>query len=177
MEFTLKIRIPGWANNMPVPGDLYTYTRGENSQIELKINGKVDSVEINSGYIVLERKWEKGDKIDLYIEMPVKQVVANKNVKADSAKMALERGPLVYCAESIDNSENILNLYLSDNIHWSAEKMSDLLRGITVIRGKAYYKSDLNQYTEKDFTAIPYYAWAHRGQSEMAVWFRILPDN
>ena len=177
MEFTLKIRIPGWANNMPVPGDLYTYTRGENSQIELKINGKVDSVEINSGYIVLERKWKKGDKIDLYIEMPVKQVVANKNVKADSAKMALERGPLVYCAESIDNSENILNLYLSDNIHWSAEKMSDLLRGITVIRGKAYYKSDLDQYTEKDFTAIPYYAWAHRGQSEMAVWFRILPDN
>jgi uncharacterized protein len=179
MAFVLKIRIPGWARNIPVPGDLYTYIGGKKSQIELKINDKLNSVEINSGYMVLDRKWKNGDKIDLYIEMPVKQVIANKNVKADSAKMALERGPLVYCAESIDNAENVLNLYLSDNNEWSVEKRPGLLRDITVIKGKAYFPSDFKNNYKKtcDFTAIPYYAWAHRGQSEMAVWFRILPEN
>jgi uncharacterized protein len=191
IEFVLKIRIPGWARNKPVPGDLYTYTGGEKSKIELKINGKVNSVRINSGYLILNRNWGNGDQIDLNIEMPVKQVIANKNVKADSAKMALERGPLVYCAESIDNFSNVLNLSISDTIHWSTEVMPDLLRGITVIRGKAFYPLDSKDkckltssngemckfYTEKDFTAIPYYTWAHRGKSEMEVWFRTYNGN
>jgi len=86
--------------------------------------------------------------------------------------MALERGPLVYCAENIDNDANVLELCISDNSQWSTVKMPDLIKGITVIKGKAYWTSDQNgDYSEKEFTAIPYYAWAHRGESEMAVWF------
>lgn len=179
LAFVLKIRIPGWARNKTVQGDLYTYKGGKESQIELKINGKVNSFKINAGYIVLNRKWERGDKIKLNIEMPVKQVIANKNVKADSGKMALERGPLVYCAEGIDNAGNVLNLYLSDTIQWSAEKSPGLLMDITVIRGKSFLPVDskINLKDTYDFTAIPYYAWAHRGKSEMAVWFRIIPGS
>jgi DUF1680 family protein len=143
----------------------------------LKINEENIAVENYLNYILLDRKWKKGDKIDLYIEMPVKQVIANENVKADSAKIALERGPLVYCAESIDNDANVLNLCISDNSQWSTENMPDLLKGITVIKGKAYYPSDSNDsYIKKEITAIPYYAWAHRGESEMTVWFKTCPE-
>lgn len=190
MKFILKIRIPGWAVNMPVPGDLYTYMGNSKSQMELKINGEISSMEIHSGYLLLDRKWAKGDIVDLYIEMPVKLVCANKNVRADSAKIALERGPLVYCAESIDNNTNVLDLYVSDDSQWSVEIIPDLLRGIGVIKGKAYIPWDRNNrtrtavpgtkyedYAEKDFMAIPYYAWAHRGKSEMAVWYKILHEQ
>jgi DUF1680 family protein len=177
LAFVMKVRIPGWARNKPVPSNLYTYTGNEKSQIMLKINEENIAVENYLNYILLDRKWKKGDKIDLYIEMPVKQVIANENVKADSAKIALERGPLVYCAESIDNDANVLNLCISDNSQWSTENMPDLLKGITVIKGKAYYPSDSNDsYIKKEITAIPYYAWAHRGESEMTVWFKTCPE-
>ena len=175
IAFVLKIRIPGWARNKPVPGDLYAYKRGAESQIGLKINDEDNLVEINSGFLILNRKWERGDKINLDIEMPVKQVIANKNVKEDSAKMALERGPLVYCAESIDNADGVRKLYLSDTIQWSVERMPDLLNGITVIKGISFLpvNSDIHFKKTVDFIAVPYYAWAHRGPGEMAVWFRI----
>ena len=173
LTFVLKVRIPGWAENKPVPSDLYTYKGKEKSKIMLKINEEIIPAENSKGYIKLDRKWKKGDQIDLNIEMAVKQVVANENVRADYLKMALERGPLVYCAESIDNKTNVLQLCVSDNTQWSTEKLPDLLGGITVIKGKAYLPSEHNDsYIENDFTAIPYYAWAHRGKSEMTVWFR-----
>ena len=172
VSFILKIRIPGWARNKPVPEVLYEYSGGSPSQVTLKVNDEIIPAENYSDYIVLDRKWKKGDRIGLSIDMPVKQVIANKNVKADSGMMALERGPLVYCAENIDNDANVLELCISDNSQWSTVKMPDLLKGITVIKGKAYWTSDQNgDYSEKEFTAIPYYAWAHRGESEMAVWF------
>jgi len=176
LSFVLKIRIPGWARNKPVPGDLYTYTEMKKNQIILKVNDEIIPAENFSDYIILNRKWKKGDKIDLSIEMPVRQVMANEHVKADSGKTALERGPLVYCAESIDNDGNILNFCVSGNSKWSIENIPDL-RGITVIKGKGYLASDQEgSYDEKDFIAIPYYAWAHRGKSEMAVWFRTCPE-
>jgi DUF1680 family protein len=181
LTFVLKIRIPGWARNMPVPGDLYTYTQSTDSQIDLKINNESHSAEIKSGYIVLGKSWNSGDRISLDIGMPVRQVVANMKVQADSGRMALERGPLVYCAEGIDNNERVLNLYLPENNHWVSEKMPGLLKGITVIRGRAFYLSDsekvYKRYMETDFTAIPYYAWAHRGRSQMGVWFRLKHED
>jgi DUF1680 family protein len=176
VSFILKIRIPGWARNKPIPGDLYTYSGGTGSQIMLKVNTEIIPADNYSDYIILSRKWKKGDRIEINIDMPVKLVVANENVKADSGKMAIERGPVVYCAESIDNDANVLDLCISDNSKWSTERMPELLKGITVIKGKAYLLSVRNSsYIEKEFTAIPYYAWAHRGESEMAVWFRTCP--
>ena len=104
--------------------------------------------------------------------MPVKKVIANKNVKADSGKIAIERGPLVYCAESLDNGVNVKDLCIPDNSKWSVEKIPELLHGIEVIKGKALIPYDRNtNMREIDFMAIPYYAWAHRGEGEMTVWF------
>jgi DUF1680 family protein len=171
LSFVLKIRIPGWARNKTVPGDLYEYLGGTASQLKLKVNGEVSNVDKDSDYIVLERKWKKGDVIELNIDMPVKLVAANKNVKADSGKIAIERGPLVYCAESIDNGVNVLDLCIPVDSSWSVENIPGLLHGIEVIKGKAFMHDDRSTKSrEINFTAIPYYAWAHRGESKMAVW-------
>jgi len=173
LSFVLKIRIPGWARNKPIPFDLYEYTGGSLNQLELKINEENIPFENYSDWLVLDRKWKKGDMIELKIDMPVRQVRANENVKADSGKIALERGPLVYCAEGIDNSDDVLDICIPDNSQWSTIESNNLLKRIIVIKGKAYMPSRNNKsLIEKEFTAIPYYAWAHRGESEMAVWFR-----
>jgi DUF1680 family protein len=178
LSFILKIRIPGWARNKPIPGDLYTYSGGAAGIIKLKVNDKMIPSENYSDYIILDRKWKKGDRIELNLEMPVRLVTANEHVKADSGKMAIERGPLVYCAESIDNDDNALNLCISDNTKWSTIKMPELLRGITVIKGRAYWPSGgAGNYKEKELTVIPYYAWAHRGECEMSVWFNTCNDK
>lgn len=173
LSFVLKIRVPGWAGNIPVPGDLYTYAGGSESQIRLKINGETVAADNLSGWLILDRKWKEGDRIELNIDMPVRIVKANENVKADSGKIAIERGPLVYCAEGIDNSGDVLDLCIPQNSKWSAVRTPGLLKGITLIEGKACWPSGPGKKpVEKEFTAIPYYAWAHRGESEMAVWFR-----
>jgi hypothetical protein len=177
VSFVLKIRIPGWARNKPVPGDLYEYSEGTGSQLSLKVNGENVKTGEYEDYIVLDRKWKKGDIIELNIDMPVKMVVANKNVRADSGKIAIERGPLVYCAESLDNGINVQELCIPVNSRWNVEKMPGLLHGIEVIKGKAFIPSGHSvSMREINFTAIPYYAWAHRGESKMTVWFDTCPE-
>jgi hypothetical protein len=107
--------------------------------------------------------------------MPVRRVVANEAVKDNKGKVALERGPLVYCAEWPDNGGRTLNLRLADNAQIEPEFRPDMLKGIVVLKGKALdvtknADGSTGGQKEQDFLAIPYYAWAHRGPGEMAVW-------
>jgi hypothetical protein len=107
--------------------------------------------------------------------MPVRRVVANEAVKDNKGKVALERGPLVYCAEWPDNGGRVLNLRLADNAQIEPEFRADMLKGIVVLKGKALAVTknadgSTGGQKEQDFLAIPYYAWAHRGPGEMAVW-------
>ena len=115
---------------------------------------------MENGYVSLEnRKWKNGDRIDINFEMPVRKVVANENVKEDSGKVAFERGPLVYCAEEIDNPGGVLNVGIDKNESLAYSFDQELLNGAGKIEGET-------------ITAIPYYAWAHRGIGEMAVWLK-----
>jgi len=174
-EFAIHIRIPGWARNQPVPSDLYQYTEEGTEKVTLKVNGKLLSLDIDKGFARIHRKWKPGDTIELNLPIPIRRVLSHKNVKDNLGKVALERGPIVFCAEWPDNGGHALNIVLADDAPLSYEFRKDLLAGITVISGKAYgtYTSTDGEYTvtrEQDFLAIPYYAWAHRGKGEMAVW-------
>jgi len=178
-SFTINLRIPGWARNSAMPGDLYRFLDKVDEPVSLKVNGKPVAFKIDRGYASLNRRWLKGDVIELLLPMPVRRVVANEQVEADRGRVALQRGPIVYCAEWPDNPNGrVRNLVISDNVPLRAEFKSDLLNGVEVIKGKAlglaYDERGKVIKSEQDFTAIPYYAWANRGRGQMIVW---IPNN
>ncbi|RRB07423.1 glycoside hydrolase family 127 protein [Larkinella rosea] len=161
IAFPLLIRIPGWATNQPMPGDLYRYVTQLPQSIKLTINGQATAVAVENGYLKLHRTWKPGDVVTLTLAMPVREVVAIDKVKADLGKVAIERGPIVYCAEGVDNGGLALNLRAPANQLYSPELRKDLLGGVVVLKSAG----------AKPTTLIPYYAWNNRGATEMAVWF------
>ncbi|HUJ45426.1 MAG TPA: glycoside hydrolase family 127 protein [Opitutaceae bacterium] len=174
-RFTINVRIPGWAHEEPVPGDLYRYQDKAAEPAVLKVNGAAVGLTLQRGYVRLDREWKHGDVIEVSLPMPVRRVVANAAVAADRGRVALERGPLVYCAEWPDNPEgHVRNLVLRDDAPLTSEFKPDLLNGVAVINGRAVALGHDGQgretRTEQDFTAIPYFAWANRGPGEMVVW-------
>jgi len=174
-KFAIYVRIPGWALNQPVPSNLYRYLNDTQKKVTLKVNDKPFALDTDKGFARIRRSWKKGDRIELNLPMPIRRVLSHENVKDNVGKVALERGPIVYCAEWPDNSGHVLNLALPDDAPLRSEHRKDMLAGVTVLRGKAKgsYSSKDGKYTvtkEQDFVAIPYYAWAHRGKGEMTVW-------
>ena len=161
-KFALCLRLPGWVKNLPVPGDLYAYSKPEKDSVSLTINGENVSIQSDKGYAVIEREWKQGDVINLSLPMQIRQVVANNAVKEDLGKVAIERGPIVYCLEAIDNP-NIDTVNLSDKSELNAGFSPDVLGGIETISGS-------DGKGEKRITAIPYYAWNNRGIGKMKVW-------
>ena len=164
--FTVKLRIPGWALEKVLPGDLYEYLDKKAPPVTLKVNEEPVDIVIKKGFAVVTRKWTKGDIIELNLPMPVRMVLANEKVKDDRNKVALVRGPVTYCSEWVDNDINVLDLAISDDTEFKCEYRDDLLNGLVVIKGEAMNKSG----EPKEFTAIPYYAWSHRGAGAMTVW-------
>jgi DUF1680 family protein len=165
-KFAVRIRVPGWAINKPVPSDLYSYADENSAKITLELNGVPIGLNMDKGYAVIKREWSKGDVIELNLPMPIRRVVANEKVKDDLNKVALIRGPLVYCAEWVDNNGKVLDLAIPDNAELKTEYRKDLFNGVIVITGNVTDKAG----KERKLTAIPYYAWSHRGPGEMAVW-------
>ncbi|MBW8039927.1 MAG: hypothetical protein FVQ85_08015 [Planctomycetes bacterium] len=174
-RFSICVRIPGWARNEPVPSDLYRYVNSSSEKVSLKVNGKKAAAAMEKGYARISRAWKHGDVIEVTIPMPVRRVVSHEKIAGNTGKVALQRGPIVYCAEWPDNDGHVLNLVLGDNAKFTTEHRKDMLNGVTVIKSKAaalsYGKDGKSTIKKKqDFAAIPYYAWAHRGAGEMAVW-------
>jgi DUF1680 family protein len=159
--FTLKLRIPGWARNKPVPGDLYSYLDGVSGKVTLSVNGKEEEITLNKGYAEISREWTKGDEVELVLPMIIHKVVANKEVRDDSKKVAFEYGPIVYCAEEIDNKQ-ISDISIPNKIEVNAEERTILSDKVTAITGKVH---------GEEFTLIPYYIWSNRGVGKMKVWF------
>jgi DUF1680 family protein len=166
-DFSVRVRIPGWARNEPIPSDLYTYLRKYPESPILKINSETSAVNIDKGYACIRRRWEKGDVIELDLPMPTQMVVSHEMVEDNRGKIALQRGPLVYCLEAVDNGGHVLDRHIPDNMEFVPEFHSDLLGGITVLKNK-------NREKKEGIVAVPYYAWSHRGVGQMAVW---LPYN
>jgi hypothetical protein len=162
-QFALRIRIPGWARGEAVPGGLYQFVDTAGESATLQINGQPSSLKLEKGYAVLDRRWRKGDVVELNLPMPIRRVAADARVEADRGRVALQRGPIVYCLEECDNPGlRAPDVSLSGGEKLTAKFEPDLLNGVETIQGP-------------NFKAIPYYAWANRGPGAMAVWLRAIP--
>ncbi len=159
LKFNLKIRIPGWAVNQPVPGDLYEYLNKPEKEIRLFINNEPMAFAAANGYISLNITWNGGDVVELVLPMEIKKVLPNKNVREIAGKIAIERGPIVYCAEETDNPDGVLNKNISAQTVFTPKYDELLLHGVVKLESDS-------------LKMIPYYAWSSRGQGEMKVWFK-----
>jgi DUF1680 family protein len=159
---------------------LYSFLQPTAEKPSLELNGKSVPIELAKGYAVFKRAWQAGDKVTLSLPMTPQRVVANKQVVADRGRVALLRGPLVYCVEGLDVAGGQpRELVLTDDAPLETEFRGDLLGGVEVITGRGESLASKDKQPETGgvaFTAIPYYAWANRGKGEMAVWLARTPD-
>lgn len=173
-QFTMKVRIPGWVRNEVVPSDLYHYTDNKELSYRIKVNGNEVNGDIDKGYVNINRTWKKGDIIEVEFDMAPRTVRTISKVDADKGKVAVERGPVVYCAEWVDNDFSVLSTFMNRKPEFTVEKKPDVLQGINVIKTAAqtlaYDESGRLVPKDVELDLIPYYAWAHRGPGEMAVW-------
>jgi DUF1680 family protein len=134
-------------------------------KISLSVNSSAMDFDIEKGFARIHRRWKMGDTIELDLPMIVQRVVAHDLVEDNRGKVALQRGPLVYCFEGVDHGGQILDRSLPDEMEFQTEFSSDLLGGALVIKGNV-------PDSVESITAVPYYVWSHRGIGEMAVWLR-----
>ena len=174
-KFQLHIRIPGWVKGEEVPGGLYQFSDQTTSSYTILVNNKPVTYETDKGYIVLNKKWNKGDVIDIEFPMMVHKVVSNSKLKDDSGRIAIQRGPFIYCVEGRDNSNTAWNILLPENSAFTP--VHQLIEGepVIVLQTEApvltVANDGLNATTQnKLITAIPYYTWCNRGSNEMQVW-------
>ncbi|GAB2864105.1 glycoside hydrolase family 127 protein [Hymenobacter ruber] len=173
-DFTLRLRIPGWARNQAMPSSLYTFATPSSQVATVKINGRPVAYTLQNGYAVLARKWRKGDVVDLMLPMEVRRVLANAQVKDDLGKVALQRGPVIYCAEWKDNNGKTSNLIVPAGAAFSTAFQPALLNGVMTLTATVpavEVEATSVRTVPQAFMAIPYYAWANRGKGEMTVWF------
>jgi hypothetical protein len=176
MDMNLKIRIPGWAQDQAMPSDLYSYEQSTAKKIEIKVNGKPVDYQMKNGYATISREWKKNDKVELSLPMEIRRIVANENVKDDNGKVAIQCGPIIYCAEWKDNNGKACNIIVTKGTTFTKSYNPSLLNGVMTLKADVktvnVNKTAQTVSTEsKTMTAIPYYSWANRGKGEMTVWF------
>lgn len=172
-EFTLWLRVPTWCNDRFVPGELYSYADNVSGKVVANVNGKKVRTQITDGYMPVRRKWNAGDKVQLQLPMPVRFSVADERVEADTNRVCITRGPLVYCAEQPDNEHPASNYIIADiDRECVVEKFTEgILEGISAISLDASALQEDGQVPAR-LKLIPYYAWNNRGDNvTMNVWF------
>ncbi len=164
--FTLATRIPGWCKNA-----------------EILVNGEEVVYDLDKGYAKINRTWSPEDVVEVSFHMPVEVVRSHPEVRENAGKIALQRGPVIYCLEEMDNGKNLQDLTIPADQNFVVNHESELLNGVTVIRGQAtqtdrdqiedsLYSTKKLDRKNREFKAIPYYAWSNRGENEMTVWVR-----
>ena len=174
----IKVRIPGWAVNKPVESDLYSYTNPTTTPVSIKLNGEEVTYTVQDGYASLESEWKEGDYVDVTLPMDVHQVVSNEKLKSNKGLCSYEYGPLVYCAEGVENNNKLDNLFIptgaTATTASAASTLTNLFRGGILqlrVNGKAYtQKGNDITLSDKVINLIPYFARAHRTASPMLVW-------
>jgi len=162
-KFALKVRIPGWARNEVAPGELYSYSNASAEQpYQILLNGEAFEGILQNGYVEISREWKEDDKIELFLPMKVRTVVANEQVKDVAGLSAIEYGPLVYCAEEIDNETVFEQTSITPQTVYTVEMKPYLLLGVNVI-------------SDGTSTFIPYFAWSNRDVGKMKVWWDFSP--
>lgn len=172
----LHIRIPGWSDNRPVPSDLYAFTHPSKAERHLLLNGKPVTYTVANGFAEIERKFVKGDIVELNLPMEIRFVKASPKLESHAGKIAIQRGPLMYCIEAADNGGSASQFILDEDRPLKSSFQSEILGGVTVLTGEmpaVFVDPDRNSVTSgvKKLTAIPYYAWANRTPGELTLWF------
>ena len=174
-KFALHLRIPGWAQGDAAPGGLYQFQDTTAAKFTLQLNGKDVSYTTEKGYVVMDREWKNGDQVTLNLPMEIKKVMSKPEVKADSGRVAIQRGPMIYCLEGADNNGQAWNVILPQNASLSAVPYTVVSEPVIAIQTEvpaiSISADGLSVKTEqKKITAIPYYTWSNRGQGPMQVW-------
>ena len=173
-QFAIKLRIPSWLKTSPTNNDLYRY-QDKSKTYSVSVNGQAFYPE-NNDYITLNRKWKKGDVIDIDFPMEVRRIVANDNAEDDRGKIALERGPIVYCLEGNDQADHkVFNKYILNSAPISTHFEKDLLNGVMVLEGPAKELQQDGEVKDVTFRAIPYSTWNNRGNEQMEIWIAASP--
>jgi hypothetical protein len=165
--FGIGIRIPAWTGEEPIAGELYRYLTQAAGKTIVQVNGKQSDYEKKKGFIVIERKWRKGDVINLQLPMEPRFIVARDEVLADSGRVAIGVGPIVYCLEEADNGkvrEMKVDRSTTPEYIFDSEYMGG--------SGVVLFNALMADGSEKQVKAIPYYSWANRGRGEMIVWIK-----
>jgi hypothetical protein len=165
-DFALAVRIPGWSRGEAMPTDLYRFADvrlkpdATLTTPTLSVNGKLIPLTLDKGFARLRRVWRKGDVVVLDLPMPIRRVLAHEGVAEDRGRAAIQRGPIVYCLEAVDNSargEHVSDIHLPLDTPLAHAFKANVLGGVEVIAGGGV-------------VAVPYYAWNNRGKGEMSVW-------
>ena len=174
-SFSLKLRIPGWVRGEVAPGGLYSYADGKSLSYKVLVNGEEVSSDLDKGYFTITRNWKKGDKVSLHLDMEPRIVTAREEVEADKGRIAVEMGPIVYCAEQPDNDFRVSGFLVGEKPDLKVtdgDIVGHPVKKIT-LEGR-YFTHGLGkgEMIVRDVTAtmVPYYAWCHRGAGYMAVW-------
>jgi DUF1680 family protein len=175
-KFKVYLRIPGWIKNKPVPGDLYRYESDMDIfDTDIMVNGKPLNSKHESGYSVIDREWKKGDVVEYSIPMEPFILVAREELKQDKERVAIQRGPIVYCIEGADNNGKAWNVLFAPSTELKVidyKVLDEPIKALTTEVPVVIVAEDgLSLKTEKKkIIAIPYYTWANRGRNEMQVW-------
>jgi DUF1680 family protein len=181
-KFSMKIRIPGWAVNEAMPGDLYRFENKNDEQYKILLNGEAGDWKTENGYVEIERKWKKGDKIKIDFPMAARKVGADDRITSDMGKIAIQRGPVIYCAEWPDNNTgNVLNLLIDNNAPMTAEFEPSLLEGTEVIKTSGFqtkkkFDGTIEKLPVETVTLIPYALWNNRGPGQMMIWLPVTTE-
>lgn len=176
-KFKLYLRIPGWVQGETAPGNLYSFTGIGTipAPIALSVNGEPVDTKEEGGYYIIDRVWQKGDKVEYYLSMGVNIVEARTELKQDNNRIAIQRGPIVYCVEGADNNGKAWNIIIPENTKFETidyKVQDENVKAITAEVPVVTVNEDgtsLKTETKK-IIAIPYYTWNNRGKNEMQVW-------
>jgi DUF1680 family protein len=156
--FALALRVPAWAAGTALPGGLYRFVDPPSGQVRVTVNGRATPVKVDRGFVFLARTWKAHDTVTLELPMEPRRVTSGTRIADNTGKVALQRGPILYALEGVDNGGTALDKTLPAAPVTHAFE-HDLLGGVEVLQSAS-------------LTFVPYYAWANRGAGEMAVWIK-----
>ena len=171
----IAFRIPGWLRNTPAPGNLYSFLNQSNAAPTILVNGKLVAFKEENGYAIIEKEWEDGDTVVYTMPMEVRKIGARKELVDDNYRMALQRGPIVYCVEGADNNGKAWNILSPSTAKFETEKFNvldekviSLVSTLPVLQIGADGAS--SKTVNQKVRAIPYYTWCNRGSNPMQIW-------
>jgi DUF1680 family protein len=167
--FTLAVRVPGWTRGQPVASDLYRFHHSALPAPTLIVNGEARPIALDRGFARVTREWRPGDVVHVHLPMPVQRVLAHDAVVENRGRAALQRGPLVYALEGVDNGTQLDALELPLDAEIDRAFRRDLLGGVEVLTAAGRLKGAA---AARPVLAVPYFAWANRAPGEMVVWMR-----